>query len=122
MSIFTYLITTEVFNLRKTCVHLCQSVISGSLTLRDTKIRDFRVKFYFSKFRMEPVIISFLAPTENTSEKIRTTDITIAGKYLRKQREIAIRNFQIQNKTRVEPSYPEIGGEIITRKECNYSN
>ena len=45
---------------------LCQSVISGSLTLRDTKIRDFGVKFYFSKFRMEPVMLSFLATTENT--------------------------------------------------------
>ena len=28
---------------------MCQSVISGSLTLRDTKIRDFGVKFYFFK-------------------------------------------------------------------------
>ena len=43
-----------------------QSVISGSLTLSDTKIRDFGVKFYFSKFRMEPVMLSFLATTENT--------------------------------------------------------
>ena len=101
---------------------MCQSVISGSLTLRDTNIRDFGVKFYFSKFRMEPVMLSFLATTENTKRKIRTTEFTIAGKYLRKQQEIAIRNFQIQNKTRVEPSYPEIGGEIITREECNYSN
>ena len=44
---------------------MCLSVISGSLTLRDIKIRDFRVKFYFSKFRMEPVMLSFLATTEN---------------------------------------------------------
>ena len=42
-----------------------QSVISGSLTLRDMKIRDFGVMFYFSKFRMEPVMLSFLATTEN---------------------------------------------------------
>ena len=52
-------------------------------------------------------------------KKIGTTEFTIAGKYLRKQQKIAIRNFQIQNKTRVEPSYPEIGGEIIKREECN---
>ena len=45
---------------------VCQSVISKSLTLRDTNIRDFGVKFYFSKFRMEPVMLSFLATTENT--------------------------------------------------------
>ena len=44
---------------------MCQSVISGSLSLRDTKIRDFRVTFYFSKFRMEPVMLIFLATTEN---------------------------------------------------------
>ena len=71
---------------------------------------------------MEPVMLSFLATTENIKRKIRTTDFTSAGKYLRKQQEIAIRNCQIQNKTRVEPSYPEIGGEIITREEYNYSN
>ena len=44
---------------------MCQSVISGNLTLRDTNIRDFGVKFYFSKLRMEPVMLSFLATTEN---------------------------------------------------------
>ena len=69
--------------------------------LEGHKIRDFRVKFYFSKFRMEPVMLSFLATTENTKRKIRTTKFTNAGKCLRKQQEIAIRNFQIQNKTRV---------------------
>ena len=45
---------------------MCQSVTSGSLTLRDTKLCDFGVKFYFSKFRMEPAMLSFLATTENT--------------------------------------------------------
>ena len=44
---------------------MCQSVISGSLTLRDTNIRDFGVQFYFSKVRMESVMLSFLATTEN---------------------------------------------------------
>ena len=66
-------------------------------------------------------MLSFLVPTENTKWKIRTTEFTIAGKYLRKQQEIAICNFQIQNETRVELSYPEIGGEIIKRRENNYS-
>ena len=90
--------------------------------LEEHEIRGFGVEFNFSKFRMEPVMLSFLATTENIIKKIRTTEFTIAGKYLRKQREIAIRNFQIQNKTRVEPSYPEIGDEIIAREEYNYSN
>ena len=44
---------------------MCQSVISRSLTLRDTNIRDFVVKFYFSKIRLKPVMLSFLATTEN---------------------------------------------------------
>ena len=59
---------------------MCQSVISRSLTLRDTNIRDFGVKFYFSKIRMEPVMLSFLATTENIKRKMRTTKLTIAGK------------------------------------------
>ena len=45
--------------------YMCQSVISRSLTLRDANIRGFGVKFYFSKIRMEPVMLNFLATTEN---------------------------------------------------------
>ena len=59
---------------------ICQSVISGSLTLRNTNIRDFGVKFCFSKIRMESVMLSFLATTENIKREIRTTELTIAGK------------------------------------------
>ena len=54
---------------------MCQSVIIGSLTLRDTKIRDFEVKFNFSKFRIEPVMLSFLAATEN--EKIKSERLNL---------------------------------------------
>ena len=43
---------------------MCQSVILGSLTLRDTNIRDFGVNFYFSKIRIELDKLSFLATTE----------------------------------------------------------
>ena len=62
----TMLKTFRTFKLYKMClfVPVCH-IISGSLTLRDTNIRDFGVKFYFSKFRMEPVMLSFLATTEN---------------------------------------------------------
>ena len=56
---------------------LCQSVISGSLTLSNTKIRSFGMKFYFSKIRMEPVMLSFLATTENIKYKIRTTELQL---------------------------------------------
>ena len=61
---------------------MCQSVISGSLTLRDMKIRDFGVKFLFSKFRMEPVMLSFLAPTENTKSQESERPIYNRGKVL----------------------------------------
>ena len=63
---------------------MCKSVISGSLTLRDTNIRDFGVKFYFSKFRMEPVILSFLATTENKNVKKENDKIYNRGKVLKK--------------------------------------
>ena len=63
---------------------MCQSVISGSLTLRDTKIRNFGVKFLLSKFRMEPVMVSFLAPTQNTKVKNQNDRIYNCGKILKK--------------------------------------
>ena len=59
---------------------MCQSVITGSLTLRNAKIRGFRMKFYFSKYGMEAVMLSFLATTESIIYKIRTNKLTIAGK------------------------------------------
>ena len=61
---------------------MCQSVISGSLTLRDMKIRDFRMKFLFSKFRMEPVMLGFLTPTENTKREEPERPIYNRGKVL----------------------------------------
>ena len=70
---------------------------------------------------MEPVMLSFVEPTENKKCKIRTTELTIAGRYSRKRQEIAIRNFPIRNNTRKELSYPEIGGEKIDLREDNYS-
>ena len=76
---------------------MCQSVISGSLTLRNTKLRGFGMKFYFSKIRMEPVMLSFLATTENIKKK-ENDRIDNCGKVTEKQREIAIRNFQDNNK------------------------
>ena len=59
---------------------MCQSVISGSLTLRSTKIRGFGMKFYFSKIRMEPVMLSFFATTENIKKRYQNNRNTIAGK------------------------------------------
>ena len=64
--------------------------------LKEHKTRNFGGKFNFSKFRMEPVMLNFLATTEKIRKKDQNIRFTIAGKYLKKQREIAIRNFQIQ--------------------------
>ena len=54
--------------------NMCQSVIFGSLYLRKTRTLNFRVKFDFSKIRMEPVMHDFLAITENRKREIRTIE------------------------------------------------
>ena len=74
----------------------CASLLK--FDLEEHKIRGFGMKFNFSKIRIEPVMLSFLATTENIKYKNQNNRFTIAGKYLKKQREIAVRNFQIQNK------------------------
>ena len=74
---------------------MSQSVMSESLTLRDTKIRNFGVKFQFLKFRKEPVMLSFLVPTEYKSEKSEHPSLQLRENTQEKQQEIAIRNFQI---------------------------
>ena len=60
--------------------------------------RNFGRKFNFSKFRMEPVMLNILATTENI-RKIRSEHPTYnRGKVPKKQRKMAIRNFQIKTK------------------------
>ena len=82
---------------------MCQSVIFGSLTLREAKKKtlDFGVKFNFSKFRMEPVMHDFLARTENQKKRDQNNFRTIESKTResrkKKQQEIAIRNFHHYN-------------------------
>ena len=53
---------------------MCQSVIFGSLTLRNTRALNFEVEFNFSKIRMEPVMHEFLAITESRKREIRTIE------------------------------------------------
>ena len=61
-------------------------------------------------------MLNFIATTESI-RKIRSEHpIYNREKVPKKQREIAIRNFQIRIKTRVEPSYPEIGKKTIAKK------
>ena len=45
--------------------------------LEEHKIRGFGMKFSFSKIRMEPVMLSFLATTENIKNIIRRTELQL---------------------------------------------
>ena len=90
--------------------------------LEKHETRSFGRNFNFSKFRMEPVMLNFLATTKNIRKIISEHPIYNRGKVPKKQREIAIRNFQIRNKTRVEPPYPEIGKEAIAKEDHDYSS
>ena len=45
--------------------------------LEECKIRGFGMKFNFSKIRIVPVMLSFLAKTENIKKKIRITDLQL---------------------------------------------
>ena len=48
---------------------ICQSVISGSLTLRDTNIRDFGVKFIFQNFEWSLSCSVFSQQLKTQNEK-----------------------------------------------------
>ena len=67
--------------------------------LEEYEQRNFGRKIKFSKLQTEPVMLKFLARTENLRNRRSEQPIYIRGKVLeRKQRKIAIRDFQIQNK------------------------
>ena len=66
-------------------------------------------------------MLSFLVQIENRKQKSERPNLQLREITQEKQREIAIRNFQIKNRTRVELSYPGIGREIIKRRENNDS-
>ena len=67
-------------------------------------------------------MLNFLATTENIREIRSKHLIYNRGKVPKNQRESAIRSFQTQNKTRVEPYYPEIGKETIAKEDHDYSS
>ena len=45
--------------------------------LEEHETRGFGMKFNFSKIRMEPFMLSFIATTENIKNKIRTTELQL---------------------------------------------
>ena len=88
--------------------------------LEEYEIRSFGMKFNFSKIRIEPVMLNFLATTENIRNKRRTTKSQLresgrknSGKLLFAISEILVKN------TRVELSYLDIGDRVITKEHRN---
>ena len=77
---------------------MCQSVIFGSLTLRNTNNAILGENLIFQKFELSLSCSTFTRKLKISEIEDQNNRFTIAGKYLKKQREIAIRNFQIQNK------------------------
>ena len=77
---------------------MCQSVIFGSLTLRNTNYVILVKNLIFQKFELSLSCSIFSQKLKISEIKDQNDRITIAGKYLKKQREIAIRNFKIQKK------------------------
>ena len=76
---------------------MCQSVISGSLTLRNTKYVVLGRSLIFQKFELSVSCSTF-------SRQLKTSEIKSErpnrnrGKEAEKQREIAIRNFRDYSK------------------------
>ena len=88
--------------------------------LEEYEIRSFGMKFNFSKIRIEAVMLSFLATTENIRIKIRTAESQLresdrknSGKLQFALSEILVKN------TRVELSYLDIADRVITKKHRN---
>ena len=88
--------------------------------LKEYKFCSFGMKFIFSKIRIEPALLHFLATTENIRKKIRKTELQLresgrknSGKLL-----FAISEMLVKN-TRVELSYLDIVDIVIKRAERN---
>ena len=88
--------------------------------LEEYEIRGFGMKFNFSKIRIEPVMLNFLATTENIKNKIRTTESQLRESDRKNSWKLlfAISEIIIKN-TRVELSYLDIGDRVITKEDRN---
>ena len=78
--------------------------------LEEHKLRNFGRKFNFSKIRLQPVMLNFLANTENLRN--RRSEHLIYNR---------VKEHPIYNRGK-EPSYPEIGEETIAKEEYDYSS
>ena len=88
--------------------------------LEEYEIRSFGMKFNFSKIRIGPVMLNFLATTKNIRKKIRTTDSQLqeSGRKNSEKLPFAISGILVKN-TREELSYLDIGDGVIKRADRN---
>ena len=70
------------FNISQKCV--CQSVIFGSLTLKNTNYVILGGNLIFKEIRLEPVMLNFLAKSKNLRNRISEEPIYKRGKVLEK--------------------------------------
>ena len=90
--------------------------------LEQYESRNFGRKFDFSKIRIEPVMLNFLAETKNLRNRKSEHPAYNRGKVLEKAAGNCYSQFPDTKQTRVEPSYPEIGERVITEGEYIYSS
>ena len=80
--------------------------------------RNFVVKSNFSKTRIEPVMLNFLATTANLRNARSEQPNYNRGKVVEKSSgKLLFAISSYKNYTRVELSYPEIGNRTITKEE-----
>ena len=100
---------------------MCQSVIFGSLTLRNTNYVILGGNLIFQKFELSLSCSIFSRELKVSEIQDQNNRFTIAGKYLKKAAGNCYSQFPDINQTRVELSYPEIGKEAITNEEHIHS-
>ena len=88
---------------KRTNCGVYQSVIFGSLTLRNTNYVILREILIFQKFELSLSCSTFSRKVKKKEIQDQNNRLTIAGKYLKKQLEIAIR-FLRHHDCGVEPT------------------
>ena len=96
---------------------MCQSVIFGSLTLRNTNYVILGGNLIFQNFELSLSCSTFSGKLKISEIEDQNDQFTIAGKYLNKTAGNCYSQFPEINQARVELSYPEIGEETIAKEE-----
>ena len=100
---------------------ISQSVIFGSLNLRNTNYIILGENLTFQKFELSLSCSTFSQKLKISEKQDQNNRYTIAGKYFKKAEGNCYSQFPDTNQTRVELSYPEIGEEAITKEEHIHS-